>query len=410
MELQLDKCLFCHCDLNPGSVEHLFPSAIGGRVTSRRATCTPCNNSFSAKESDAVDEDLATTFILVRNGLKIWSGRDGPPPTLRRVQTLPDGGELDLAPGFVPVTRPGKLPDTSALVPGTTHRVIGANPEDAKRMLDILEKRGVSARVEKIQSVRRNGDFIPLGMQLNNELLCRAVAKIALVASCVFYGNELARSKCSRELRRVSRYGVPGVMDFSGVDFTNPWPTEAKLTPHSNTPAATQSGFEHYVQLCDVKDKFVAYVMLFGGFQFSVVLGPASGLPSRGLAVNPRSAKPSRFEVSFTPPEDYIQKTAASFRTEFAQSQAGVTGALTKALEVWSQEAREDFDSQLSGELQETLTSIGDDEEARKEAITKYAMRLAAHRMGVRWAEEIDLELNDDGEVVPATKSNRIEG
>src|SRR4051812_8600725 len=108
----MDKCVFCDSELNPGSVEHLFPSAIGGRVTTRRATCTACNNSFSSKETEAVDEDLSATFIHIRNALKIWSGRDGPPPTLKRVQVHPDGAELDLAPGLVPVTRPGKLPET----------------------------------------------------------------------------------------------------------------------------------------------------------------------------------------------------------------------------------------------------------------------------------------------------------
>lgn len=40
----VDKCLFCQAELRPGSLEHAFPSSIGGRVATRRALCLTCNN------------------------------------------------------------------------------------------------------------------------------------------------------------------------------------------------------------------------------------------------------------------------------------------------------------------------------------------------------------------------------
>ncbi|MEK6384091.1 MAG: hypothetical protein V4797_05805 [Paraburkholderia tropica] len=383
----MEKCVFCDCDLLPGSEEHVFLSALGGRIATYRALCEQCNNAFANAQTGKVDDALAKGFEEIRNGLKVWSGRNGSPPTLIKAGTLPSGIEFDLAPGFVPVVRAGRLPNQ--LPVGSEHTLTARDEADARRMLDILEKRGISAQVGSAMHVQQKAGQIRRSLSFDGPKVWRSVAKTAVVSFVVLYGNEQARRFVSLELRQAVRHGTPSIANFAGWDFTNEWPAFISLEPHSKTPQAQRSGFEHSVVIADVGDNSVAYVTLFGGFRFSVVLGARTHLPVRGLAVNPREPRPARFIVNARAPERYEPKHVGSFASEQTQIRDGIVQAFGCAMQTWQGEAHASYAEELANDLFARIEQAGEGDAARTMAINEFARKLAEVEFGSGWSTDL---------------------
>jgi hypothetical protein len=390
----VDKCLFCDRDLAPGSLEHVFLSALGAHIATRRATCQPCNNAFATGETGKIDDALAEGFEEIRNGLKIWTGRNKPPPTLLRAGLLDNGAEFDLAPGFIPVVRPGRVPATLASC--SQYTLVAASEADAKRQMDILSKRGISVEAGTAVRVEQKAPTIKRSVRFDGPKVWRAVAKTAAVAFAVLYGNEQARRSISGEVRKAIRYGVPSISDFAGWDFFNDWPSISSSSPHENTPDAKLSGFEHSVIIGDVNERSVAYVTLFGGWRLSIDLGERTTLPARGLATNPRAAKPARFVLTVNAPATYAPRNADSFSTEHNKILEGNNKAFSRALQTWSEEARASYAEQLAGELAVSVQAAGEDEAKRSAAIATFAQKLAAIEYGDGWSTDLGAVFDED--------------
>ena len=390
------KCIFCGSDLNVGSEEHVFLSALGGRITTRRAICLSCNNAFANDETGKVDDALAECFKHVRNGLKIWSGRNGPPPTLPKAGKMDDGGEFDLAPGFVPVMRKGNIPDVRQLSLGNEVVLTARDEADAERILNILAKQGVSVNSRRATKVQAKVPTVHASIAVDSTRVWRAVAKMATVAFVVLYGNEQAQRFIDPSVRAAIRHGNPSISNFTGWDFTNPWPEIAELRPHDKTPGARASGYEHSVIISDVGTNSVAYITLFGGWRFSALLGPHTGLPTRGLAINPRSSKPARFIVIAKAPGRYVPKHVDSLTDEKDVVLSGFQAAFNNAMQKWSEEAHASYAEDLDMELRDRLDTVGDDEVKRDEAIRLFAEKIVRIEQGEAWITDLDTVLDED--------------
>ncbi|WP_334066253.1 hypothetical protein [Burkholderia cepacia] len=392
----MDKCVFCDSDLRPGSEEHVFLSALGGRIVTYRALCGQCNNAFANAQTGKVDDALAKGFEEIRNGLKVWSGRNGPPPTLINAGTTAEGIEFDLAPGFVPIVRAGRLPDKLSV--GPEHTLVARDEADAKRMLDILAKRGISAKVANATHVQQKVGQVHRRPFFDGTKVWRSIAKTAVVSFVVLYGNEQARRFVSPELRRAVRHGTPTIANFAGWDFANEWPVFVSLEPHPKTPQAQPSGFEHSVVVADVGENSVAYVTLFGGFRFSVVLGTRTHLPVRGVAINPRAPRPARFIVNARAPERYAPRYDGSFASEQAQVQGGIEQAFGYAMRRWQEEAHASYAEELANDLLARIEKAGEGESARTLAINEFAMKLAEVELGSSWSTDLGNLFIEDGQ------------
>jgi hypothetical protein len=396
------KCLFCDDDLDPGSEEHVFLSALGGRIATRRATCGACNNAFANNETGKIDDALAEGFKEIRNGLKIWSGRRNPPPTLIKAGTMPGGGEFDLAPGFIPLMRPGRPPKKGELALGKQMSLIARDTDDVRRLMEIMAKRGFGGTGSTATCVVEKTPPVSRGISFDGPKVWRTVAKTAAVAFVVLYGNEQAHEFLSKELRAAIRYGTPAINNFAGWDFTNEWPNVKELQPHKNSIDAAPSSFEHSVVIADVQSHSVAYVTIFGDWRFSVLLGPKTGLPMSGLAVNPRSLKPARFVIDAKAPDSYTPKNPASFSTEHAYVLIGIKAAFERALQKWSNESHTSYIEDLSSELMSILQESGSDESKRMDAIGKFVERMVTVEHGVAWATELGTLFDEDGKSTSA--------
>ncbi len=144
----------------------------------------------------------------------------------------------------------------------------------------------------------------------------------------------------------------------------------------------------------------MGYVTLFGGWRFSVVLGPKTGLPTRGVALNPRSSKPARFVVESDAPTLYVQRRASSFKDEHAKVLCGIQEAFNRTMERWSSESNEEYSAHLYAELTDELALTGDDEAHRAEVIKQFAMKLATIELGQSWEVDLDTIFDEDEAVL----------
>jgi hypothetical protein len=391
--MTLEKCLFCNQP--PGSLEHVFLSALGGRIATRHATCQTCNSNFACATSGKIDDELADQFITLRCGLAIWSGRNAPPPTIPKVGELPGGGEFDLAPGFVPILRTPRVP--TDIANGAQSKLVARNGEDIKRIKQILAARGLTADILNSEKVRQRAPMIMLPQKFGGEAGIRSAAKTAVVGACVLYGNIRVNQIVEPRLLELIKNGGQEIFEFAGWDYTNDWPRIDQVQPHPRNPDATPSGFEHTLIIGNVGDSCVAYVEFFGGLKFSVLLCSRSGLQPKGFSINPRALRSERFLPSFNMPQSYRRRYRYVLRDEFEASSKALERAISNVMKKWSEDAHRQYYEDSEEDLQNRLQSAGDDHTLREEIVHKWAEEVAVIELGGSWSEAVDLTDLDNG-------------
>ena len=302
---------------------------------------------------------------------------------------MPDGVEYDLAPGLIPIIRSGGVPQIQS---GQTSATFTAKDEnDANRILGILRAKGI---VPKVTGARRVETKVPTGeleFSIPGEAAWRSLGKTAIVAACVLFGNETVRLHVDKTVRQSVFSGNPPIDQFAGWDFVNPWPQKYKFRPHKGCifSAATLSGFEHSVFICDVAGNWVAYVSIFEHMRFSIWLGTATGLPSKGIGGNPRSGGKSRLTVTANPPKSYLRRTPNSYKDEKGDNFDGMGRAMTAIGKCWEAESRASYFKEYKEGLENDL-AVAPDDTSQERAILKWAQKLAALEGGKRWEEELD--------------------
>jgi hypothetical protein len=255
---------------------------------------------------------LGQVFVPLRCALKIWSGRDGPPPTIQRAGQIPNGPDFDLAPGLVAVSRAARIPDLSSVQGNTAVQISARDLADAGRVLDILRKQGFQIHVQAIHSVHTKPPQVKLSMHFDGPKTWRAAAKCAAIGMCILYGNATARRIIHSDLLEAILSGNPSISEFAGWDYTNPWPTIIEVSPHPKTPNAKPSSFDHSLIVAEVGEDCIGYLEFFGGYRFSIRLGAKTGLPLKGLSVNPLPGAHSRLQITAVAPDSYRRKSVAS--------------------------------------------------------------------------------------------------
>ncbi len=236
-----------------------------------------------------------------------------------------------------------------------------------------------------------------LSLNFDGPKMWRSGAKTAVVGACMIFGNEGARRYIDPGLLLAIKLGKPPIQDFAGWDFSNPWPSTTGFVPHQNSPRAAVSGYEHSLILSDVGLDWVAYVTLFGAFRMSVWLGPRSGLPPVGVAINPRATCLERFDVSFEAPQTYRRRNQNSYKEEYREVWAGMTAGIERALATWHAEAEAEHRRSVIEDLMEQLRRSDPDLVQQEKIISAWALKIAALERGEAWEEELEVSALDGG-------------
>lgn len=396
-----EQCLFCRTTFpaGAGSPEHVFLSCIGGRVVTKRAICGTCNNAFSSSETGSADQALRNMLLVSCNALNIASGRRDPAPTVERAYEASPGVFYDLAPGLVPMPRGAQIPKTEAFAAGN-FPLSAANRADALRVQKVLAQRareleaiGLQASIGEAKHVTWNLPPFVLSFSFDIQSAARCVAKTAVVAASLLYGNAVASRLIDSALRTATRTAPSDMQPWVSFAYETPWVELASLQPHPETPAATTSGFEHSVAFIDIGGRWVAFVEFFGAYRFTVNLGPQSGLPARALIVNPRATTKSLLLASVFSPKTYVATTAKLID----QAQAAVPhlrAAVQSSLEECYRTGLAAKAAALGEELLAMLGDAGSDPLARAAALTEWSHKLETVESGREWSEPVDFFVN----------------
>ena len=243
------RCIFCLQE-RPGTKEHVFPVAIGGRLTTDRV-CKPCNSTLGSRVDAALSNGFAVRVRRAQLGL---AGNHGMPPVeyemLLGVANLADHPGRRVHTTFNKTT--GRL-DIKAL----HHASNVIMPDGTKARQIVLDERDISQLPKSIQRERRRHGMPPLSeeqlaaevrkaaegvttienlavhktLRVSFAYLRHAMIKIAYEMAFLWLGESYLDDPTAAELRAAicnpdltSTDGLPGyVGDADGCDNFNFW-------------------------------------------------------------------------------------------------------------------------------------------------------------------------------------------
>jgi HNH endonuclease len=252
------RCLACEGVLD-GSLEHVFPQALGGTKKSRNLYCRACNVRLGSE----VDAALTKDFEFFTTALDVKRDRGTAPPL--RVTTT-DGKKVYLGPGGVPspagpsvtvidgpdgqkhitITAPMDRPDLHGHMLAQVAKELGVS-------VDALGKGSASLTSTSVGTV--NGRFAVGGPEQ-----LRAVAKIALGFLALAIGDDVFTSHYAALRLAVAR----GTSIRAGRQPPFPALSAPVLPP--------TDGAQHRVLLYTTESATWAHVEVYGAFGYAVLL------------------------------------------------------------------------------------------------------------------------------------------
>jgi HNH endonuclease len=275
-------CALCLGTLD-GSVEHIFPSALGGRKTSTKLICGTCNN----KTGSSLDAALAKGFVLISNALDITTGRGEAAAALTRIETTA-GDTIDLRSGMEPVGQRIEVIEsrqTDGALQVQMRVPQGKEGDAVKRLTGLSQKHSGTHEPFQLLEVaeERYHPTVALGFKLGDAEQLRAIAKIGYLMFCHAAKSQGVGQDSFEAIRKYICTGEGAEANLVGLDTRNLFQPEPRtlLIHRVLTSASKQT---HCA---------VASVELFGAFSFRVLLTSSwTGEDvAFGYSVNPRAGK-----------------------------------------------------------------------------------------------------------------------
>lgn len=251
----MPKCLFCRCEREELTDEHVFPAAIGGNLVVRKATCAQCNNGISKK----FEQQIAGRLLHFRRLLSLRDRRGEIPAVEiavnlkdqeRRASLLPDGRTV-LRPRVTEVIHNGVVETTYENLPEADKENLRKKAKE--KGWELIEEPTPGGEVEASMSGQL--DF------LTSEEMLRFVTKIAYTALALRMGIAITQLDSFDEIREYIDKG-------GGSSPVRLFLNEAFLT------GSAQGLHQHSVVLAGRNDRrrVDAIVRIFGGLCYMISL------------------------------------------------------------------------------------------------------------------------------------------
>jgi hypothetical protein len=243
-------CIFCLSVIadDRRSVEHVFPEAIGGSLTTN-CVCKPCNDQLGSRVDVALTDHVLVQLVRRRLGLTGKSGRL--PDPLGRGYIREDPGSKVMFRPAPPGFEPGKIysvPSVSVTTDetGATVLRVRLDAEDAPRFEEIVHKaltrRGLPPLTQlqrdsmKLTKTRTDNPVVTVPSSLDLSSYRRALMKIVYEISCLWLGPSYASDPTADLMRKFiwddelplesfTKHPINGTMPFGQSEPLLPlWP------------------------------------------------------------------------------------------------------------------------------------------------------------------------------------------
>lgn len=325
----MPKCIFCDGELDGNTKpEHVLLNALGGRMTTRLADCSKCNNFFGG----GIDKAFADQVTEIRNLLQLESGSGRTAPSLKgikagdQVLNLSGDGRIDL------VTKPFTIEKNAD---GTSRLNIHArsveeidrlipNIAAALKMPEAALRQQMSGVIASVTEKRPNMIHFPLSFGGPDAFRSAVKSCMVLWATCV--GNEELHREPYRAMRDFVMRGDDGLYRTHMKLDTRPSP-QVEATKQAYGPV-----FNSIYVRSDASGRVIGHFTLYNIVGFQAVLAESGGVPDRQIALlsDPRAPQiwslTGDLDIPFTwletPQYDVaeVRQRVADFATYYVES------------------------------------------------------------------------------------------
>lgn len=285
------SCIYClneRFEKGKGSLEHVIPSSLGGRKSSRNICCESCNNRLGKE----IDESLGDGLSFFSTMLDITTGRNKRAPTQKMIAEH-KGKEFDIHSGGLIKFSKNNVEIIES--DGKAEISISANSEeDALKILS-----GVLRKYDKTfddftdleaKSVKSYIPSIHQRLQLGGEEQLRSIAKTALTYLATFASPERLRSGDFKSvIQYINEKGVENnFVSFSTAPFPLINQVNAEIKHRLVVAASTEN------------KKVNAVLELYGNIRFLITLTDQWGGPSisKAYTIDPVTKESEESESS----------------------------------------------------------------------------------------------------------------
>lgn len=292
----MTSCIFCSSQLSQDTKpEHVWLAALGGRKTTRQVICSSCNNVLGS----GPDKALAESVALIRNLLKLASGRGGPPPAIKGLRHRND--RIVLHPGGVPALDGGPpfvitdLPDGNQSI-----EIRVTNSEELARILPNLAAalkmplENVKALVSGAQARRTSqkveGQHHRLSLGGNESM--RSMAKTCMTLWADRFGSDELLKTIYDDARQFVRHGGEALAgSICQIDM-------GKMIGSQQLVDRFGKHFNLAMVASDDKGKAIGYFRLYNICSWRFVLSANGAPPSSIVAYVSNPENPPNWAVA----------------------------------------------------------------------------------------------------------------
>ena len=326
-------------------------NALGGKKTSKISLCSDCNNLFGA----GPDKELAESVSVLRNIAALPSGKNKPPPTIRKVKA--DGMTYDIRSGGIPVL----MPEHPLRDDGETVSITARDEAHLDQLLGaLLAKKGVPEEKQnavvdhfKKEATRTIGYAPPFNhsLSLGSELAQRSMIKACLVLWTECVGNHELKSARYDNARKFALSGeMPQTEDTYPFIQADGRPADGFEGRFGANPNLIWVG-------SDANGRVLGYYRLYNavGWAFELSLRGAPESRQRSLISNPFSSSENEVgemaqaHIDFQWVNDALK---GDFNETFKEAPKAIGALLKQAYEA-------SYDKELTLLISEAFEALG---------------------------------------------------
>lgn len=319
-------CIFCDNTLGPKTKpEHILLNALGGRKSTRQATCSKCNEHFGS----TIDQAIAAQAATIRNLFQMPSGDGKTPPRVRKVDSVQ--GTVDLNPdGSVDLKKkPFVIED---LGDGRSGVNVHANSIEHLHKLvpqiaaaTKMSEEQIWQQFEGVQATRviAPAPEISVSLHFGGEDAFRSITKSCLALLATVVGSNLLKGDSFRAAREFVLQGGKDFMDSSVREDARFLPDE--ILGHLTKVYGPHFSFI-YVGTNDA-GRTIGYFGLYNVVYWRVVLAEAGAIPNLEIALASDPTNPATWS------DKVAKDESLSFEWFDSPDNQDVMGATNKRLD-----------------------------------------------------------------------------
>lgn len=386
----MTNCIFCDALLDRGNKpEHILLDALGGRMTTRLAICSECNNIFG----NTIDKELASQVAQIRNLMHFKSGSGDPPPTIRNIQsgndrlTVYGDGEMRLQRKPFEVQELGDGKWNVSINVSTHDELERIIPHIAAKLKIPESKLREQLAGANVSLIEQRPEVIRLMNGLGGPEAIRSIVKAGLVLWSTLTGNDELKSAPFDAARNFVLNGDDAFLHAN---------TDIDSRIHEDVERM-KSGYGPLFNLLylrsDDKGRVVGHFTLYNLLGWHFTLAQAGGSPNKKLALISNPETPAiwsnvaaeQFDVSFA----WLCKP--DYPDDFVRAQSRFSAMMERYFELAAPKAREAIVEDCFSQLQLEPNAPIPLEKAQ--ILSKMiAERVTAHTFGLKHEEKMTFD------------------